>query len=159
VRVGRVKSDDDLTSSGEIIAMSELRAPRRASSNFGSRRRSVQGRLSIALGEDGDSDALPRPRTGVRGDGFRRPVKASSPTHRDEGPRRAPPVFHPLAYRGVVASWTIEDREHWGRRANELEETGLAWRDAEAQAFVETWHRIRRAGPHSEPTTESAGSM
>jgi hypothetical protein len=43
----------------------------------------------------------------------------------------------------VVADWPIAWREQWGRRANELEETGLSWRDAETQAFVELWHKIR----------------
>ncbi len=55
-----------------------------------------------------------------------------------------PPIFHPLAYRGVVAEWPVEWRERWGRRANALEESGLSWRDAEAQAFVEVWTEIRR---------------
>ena len=27
-----------------------------------------------------------------------------------------PPVFHPLAYRGVVANWPVDWRERWGRR-------------------------------------------
>jgi len=53
------------------------------------------------------------------------------------------PVFHPLAYRGVVAEWPVEWRERWGRRANALEESGLSWRDAEAQAFVEIWNEMR----------------
>jgi hypothetical protein len=65
----------------------------------------------------------------------------------------APPVFHPLAYRGVVAGWPVEWRERWGRRANVLEENGLSWRDAEAQAFVEIWTEIR-----SQPPADSASS-
>jgi hypothetical protein len=68
-------------------------------------------------------------------DGFRRFAgKSSTP----------PPIFHPLAYRGVVAEWPVEWRERWGRRANTLEENGLSWRDAEAQAFVEVWKEFRR---------------
>jgi hypothetical protein len=58
-----------------------------------------------------------------------------------------PPIFHPLAYRGVVANWPIEWRERWGRRANSLEENGLTWRDAETQAFVEVWHQLRHPAP------------
>ena len=54
-----------------------------------------------------------------------------------------PPIFHPLAYRGVVANWPVEWREQWGRRANSLEESGLSWRDAETQAFVEVWNQLR----------------
>jgi hypothetical protein len=53
------------------------------------------------------------------------------------------PVFHPIAYRGVVAAWPVEWRERWGLRANALEEQGLSWRDAEAQSFVETWNQRR----------------
>jgi hypothetical protein len=58
-------------------------------------------------------------------------------------PASPPPIFHPLAYRGVVANWPIEWREQWGQRANSLEDGGLAWRDAETQAFVEVWNQLR----------------
>ena len=34
------------------------------------------------------------------------------------------PIFHPLAYRGVVAEWPVEWRERWGRRANAWKKTG-----------------------------------
>ncbi len=60
-----------------------------------------------------------------------------------EGKAFRPPVFHPPAYRGVVAGWPEDWRERWGRRANDLEEAGLSWRDAEAQAFVEVWNKVR----------------
>jgi hypothetical protein len=77
--------------------------------------------------------------------GLRRlPVKANPPA----------PVFHPLAYRGVVAEWPVEWRERWGRRANALEEKGLTWRDAEAQAFVEVWSEVRaQQSTQPAPTT------
>jgi hypothetical protein len=74
-----------------------------------------------------------------------RPVETSSPA----------PVFHPLAYRGVVAEWPVEWREQWGRRANALEESGLSWRDAETQAFVEVWN-LRR---HPQPTDSATASL
>jgi hypothetical protein len=73
------------------------------------------------------------PQTDIASTFRRLPVKATPP----------PPVFHPLAYRGVVAEWPVEWRERWGRRANALEDTGLSWRDAEAQAFVEVWGQVR----------------
>jgi hypothetical protein len=61
----------------------------------------------------------------------------------------APPsAFHPPAYRVVVAGWPEDWRERWGRRANELEEAGLSWRDAEAHAFVEVWYLVRE-GRHA----------
>jgi hypothetical protein len=68
------------------------------------------------------------------------PANVEQNSHRAPSP---PPVFHPLAYRGVVANWPIEWREQWGSRANSLEEGGLSWRDAETQAFVEVWNQVR----------------
>jgi hypothetical protein len=68
-----------------------------------------------------------------------------------------PPVFHPLAYRGVVAEWPIDLREKWGRRANELEESGLTWRDAETQAFIEVWSVAR--AQQAPPSLETAGQL
>jgi hypothetical protein len=64
-----------------------------------------------------------------------------------------PPVFHRLAYRGVIANWPVEWRERWGQRANALEESGLSWRDAETQAFVEVWNQLRHQP--TEPPAES----
>src|SRR5262245_2581306 len=77
-----------------------------------------------------------------------RPVESSSP----------PPVFHPLAYRGVVAEWPIEWREKWGRRVNALEDSGLSWRDAETQAFVEVWNLRRQSAVAESPTASVAPS-
>lgn len=124
--------------------MGELQAPKRVSSSV--RRRSVQGRLAISVADEIDSGDQFQSQSGGRDEGFRRPVKSSSSSKRASRARQPVPVFHPLAYRGVVAGWSLENRERWGRRANELEETGLAWRDAEAQAFVEVWHRVRESG-------------
>lgn len=45
----------------------------------------------------------------------------------------------PLPYRMVLAAWPDEWRERWGRRANDLEDAGLSWRDAEGRAFLEVW--------------------
>jgi hypothetical protein len=67
-------------------------------------------------------------------------LETSTRSEQDLAP---PPIFHPLAYRGVVANWPVEWRERWGRRANSLEESGLSWRDAETQAFVEVWNQLR----------------
>jgi hypothetical protein len=68
---------------------------------------------------------------------------SSSAGHGSDHALSPPPVFHPLAYRGVVANWPVEWRERWGVRANSLEEDGLSWRDAETQAFVEVWNQLR----------------
>jgi hypothetical protein len=62
-------------------------------------------------------------------------------------PAAAAPVFHPPEYRQVLAKWPDEWREQWGHRANVLEESGLSWRDAETQAFVEVWNRLRGHQP------------
>lgn len=51
----------------------------------------------------------------------------------------------PLPYRQVLATWPDDWRERWGRRANELEESGLPWRDAEGRAFVEVWGQFHAA--------------
>ncbi len=53
-------------------------------------------------------------------------------------------MSHPPVYRGVIAGWPQGWRERWGRRANELEDAGLSWRDAEARAFVEVWGLLRQ---------------
>src|SRR4051812_35593229 len=52
----------------------------------------------------------------------------------------------PLPHRRVLATWPDAWRERWGRRANELEEAGAPWRDAEGTAFVEVCTRFRAAG-------------
>ena len=43
----------------------------------------------------------------------------------------------PLPWREVLAGWPDAWREQWGRRANDLEDAGHAWRDAERIAFEE----------------------
>ena len=52
----------------------------------------------------------------------------------------------PMPYRQVLATWPDDWRQRWGRRANDLEESGLSWRDAEGRAFVETWSNFRASG-------------
>ncbi|WP_165227145.1 hypothetical protein [Aquisphaera insulae] len=124
--------------------MSELRTLKPA--RGGPRVRGVQGRLSIDLDESLD-DPLPRvePPKFARPSRARRPSKAARPQaeNRDDS-RRPAPIFHPLAYRSIIAEWPIDRRERWGLRANELEDTGLSWRDAETQAFVEAWNEMRQ---------------
>jgi hypothetical protein len=104
--------------------------------------RCVQGRLSLLLGDDeaaGSHESAPATVSALetsRSAGVVQQHLPASTAH-------APPVFHPLAYRGIVGGWPVHWREQWGRRANDLEETGLSWRDAEAQAFVEVWNTVR----------------
>ena len=45
--------------------------------------------------------------------------------------------FKSFPYRTALANWPDEWRERWGHRANALEERGMSWQDAEAQAFFE----------------------
>jgi len=84
----------------------------------------------------------------------------NNPRRRPSRTPAAAPVFHPPEYRRVLANWPDEWREQWGRRANALEENGLSWRDAEAQAFVEVWNRLRGHQPPqaSEPAISAAGA-
>lgn len=49
----------------------------------------------------------------------------------------------PLPHRHALVAWPDEWRERWGRRANDLEEAGLSWRDAEGRAFLEVWNEWR----------------
>ena len=82
-------------------------------------------------------------------DGLRRiSVKSSTP----------PPIFHPLAYRGVVAEWPVEWRERWGRAQMTSRKSGLSWRDAETQAFVEVWTQFRREQATQPAATHVASS-
>jgi hypothetical protein len=95
------------------------------------------------------TEPAPVPASEIAAGSRRRAVEAPS----------SPPIFHPLAYRGVVAGWPVEWRERWGRRANELEESGLSWRDAETQAFVEVWNLRRQERPaHAAPNALAATS-
>ena len=129
---------------------------------WGSRVRSVQGRLSMEFGDEDEATGSPtKSDLAARSSGFRRPAKSATTTPERTPDGRPPaPTFHPLAYRSVVAGWPVKFRELWGRRANELEETGLSWRDAETQAFVEIWPQFRHsmAETVAETPTESEGS-
>ena len=132
--------------------MSELGTLVRPSSP--SRRRGGQRRLGLTTAEPTTLSPVAVVEEGPPAVRYRRPRKAG-PLPRTESakPDRTPPppVFHPLAYRSVVAAWSLESRERWGRRANALEDTGLSWRDAETQAFVEVWNDLRRSGGFSDP--------
>jgi hypothetical protein len=135
----------------------ELRTLRRT--RLGSRVRSVQGRLSIELANEDEASDSVRPEPQARSSGFRRPAKSprADAGHDSAATAKTPaPIFHPLAYRSVVADWEIDTRKQWGLRANELESSGLSWRDAETQAFVEVWHRLRRSSRTE--TTELAAA-
>lgn len=72
-------------------------------------------------------------------------TEAEAEANRTESPGERLLEIRPLPYRKVLANWPDEWRERWGRRANALEEQGLSWRDAEGQAFVETWSELRSA--------------
>jgi hypothetical protein len=133
------RGDDDAVRG---FPVSELRTLRRGRDWSPVRR--VQGRLSMIFGDEdqtGQVDPATVPPTDSTLNVGRVPARPDSP----------PPVFHPLEYRNVVAKWPVEWRERWGRRANGLEETGLSWRDAETQAFIEIWKQIRNETSSHEP--------
>jgi hypothetical protein len=133
----------------EAIPMSEASVLHRPST--APRRRGAQRRLALSAVETAPEipGAVTEGPPAVR---YRRPKKsppAKAATKPDRTP--PPPVFHPLAYRSVVAAWSLDARERWGRRSNELEDLGLSWRDAETQAFVEVWNDLRRSGGFADP--------
>ena len=51
----------------------------------------------------------------------------------------------PLPYRKVLANWPDESARALGAMANDLEDSGLSWRDAEGRAFVEIYSQVRAA--------------
>ena len=51
------------------------------------------------------------------------------------------PASH-VPWRSVVARWPIDRRQKWGDRANQLQDAGLGWKDAERVAF----HELRPLG-------------
>ena len=131
--------------------MSELGALQRSPATA-RRRKGVQRQLNMPAAEAATVTIPPPPAEGPPSVRFPRPRKAAPalrPATVDRTP--PPPVFHPLAYRSVVAAWSLDARERWGRRANELEDAGLSWRDAETQAFVEVWNHLRREGGYADP--------
>jgi hypothetical protein len=103
--------------------VNDVKTPLRKRKEAWRRHREVQGTLPI-VSSDSESDPSACPYT--------------TPLAPISDPR-------PLAYRAVLANWPDEWRERWGRRANALEETGLHWRDAEGQAFVDVWNQRRAA--------------
>lgn len=111
----------------------------------------VQGRLRMRFPDEGDDrDGTGETRSAVEEtNGFRDPRFQARPTAwNSPGPKVD--VVHPPTYRKVIAGWTDDWRERWGRRANSLEDNGLAWRDAETQAFVEILNQLREPSNSSD---------
>lgn len=50
-----------------------------------------------------------------------------------------------LRWRPKLAKWPDEWRERWGHRANDLEDSGMSWIEAERQAMNETMVLKRQA--------------
>jgi hypothetical protein len=125
-----------------MIPMGEIRTPKRVPP--GARRRGDQGRLAMTAADVDAAGDERRVQAIGRADGFRRPVRRPGVSPAPDPPKSPTPTLPSLAYRQVVAEWLFEDREDWGRRANELEGAGLPWRDAEIQAFVEVWLHLHR---------------
>jgi len=53
-----------------------------------------------------------------------------------------PEAFSRLFWRPSVSLWPIQRRQRWGDRANELQDSGLPWKDAERVAFEEIMEGI-----------------
>lgn len=48
-----------------------------------------------------------------------------------------------LFWRATVAQWPIPRRQGWGDRANDLQDAGLDWKEAELRAFEEISERLQ----------------
>jgi hypothetical protein len=78
-----------------------------------------------------------------------RPGPAGPPVGEPPGPVGSDEPGPPPADRGwrqTVATWPVESRERWGRRANEIEAAGNAWAEAEWIAFNELAPDLADAG-------------
>jgi hypothetical protein len=114
--------------------MSEVRLRARLARSR--RVREIQGMLAIQ-GLEGEAE---HEATAV----MERPASALTIPYKSGGrPSATLDAVRPLPYRTVLADWPDEWRERWGRRANELEDSGLSWRDAEGRAFLEIWNQLR----------------
>lgn len=49
-----------------------------------------------------------------------------------------------LFWRASVAQWPLDRRQRWGDRANELQDDGFGWKDAERVAFEEIMEDLKR---------------
>jgi hypothetical protein len=52
----------------------------------------------------------------------------------------------PLPWRAILPRWPTDAREKWGRRADQLEDEGVAWPESERRAFEELGGRVPTAG-------------
>ena len=104
--------------------------------------REVQGMLAMqGSGSEATGTEPTTVRAGWRMDpgGATPPTPTPVPTRAERATIDGDVDPKPLPYRRVLAAWPDDWRERWGRRANDLEESGLSWRDAEGRAFVEVW--------------------
>jgi hypothetical protein len=82
---------------------------------------------------EGGSSLVPAATREVPGDSPATEPEADA--QEGEPARPAPP--DPVTWRRVLPGWSIEWRQRWGDRANELAEAGVHWPHDEAQAFAE----------------------
>jgi hypothetical protein len=59
------------------------------------------------------------------------------PTWQEPAEPEEPGAFSRLFWRGTIARWPIDRRQKWGDRANELQDAGFGWKEAERVAFEE----------------------
>jgi hypothetical protein len=64
-------------------------------------------------------------------------VLVSRPTWDEAAEIAEPETPSRLFWRVSVARWRIDRRQRWGNRANELQDAGLDWKEAERVAFEE----------------------
>ena len=74
-----------------------------------------------------------------------------------ESPAPPPPPWPPRPLE--LAEWPVEWRARWGRRANELEDSGIPWPEHERRAFHEVKAEMGRMDhPPCDPTPEPGAS-
>lgn len=113
------------------------------------RDREIQGMLAMQGLESEPTETDPTTVTTdwrMDSGGLAPPMPTPTPTSTRAGRAPLDVDVKPLPYRQVLAVWPDEWRERWGRRANELEDAGLSWRDAEGRAFLELWNDWRATG-------------
>ena len=120
----------------------------------GLRVRSVQGRLSIEIGDEDEAGGEPvKAEPSARSSGFRRPAKTAGASRGQGRLQRRTASLRRSSTLWPIVAWSrtgpSSGANNGGGDANELEETGLSWRDAETQAFVELWHKLQHEGQAS----------
>ena len=72
-------------------------------------------------------------------------VLVSRPTWEEAAETAESETLSRLFWRVSVARWPIDRRQRWGNRANELQDAGLDWKEAERVAFEEIMDGLKKS--------------